>query len=77
MAKEKTNVNMNELVKSNQNAIIIAVAIVVLAVIFMYFRDKQQKRQIQLERIDSQMDVWEERPPQRQNTPGQGSGKIL
>ncbi|MHC4396163.1 MAG: hypothetical protein ACYS1A_10965 [Planctomycetota bacterium] len=64
----------------NNNGIIIAVTIVVLAVIFMYFHDRQQKRQLQLQQIDTQTDVWEEwGPPGRQlnNAPGDGGGKIL
>ncbi len=52
--------NATEFIGSNKNAIIIAVTIVVLAVIFMFFRDRQQKRLLQLQRLDTQMDVWEE-----------------
>ncbi len=75
--------NTNESVACNKNAIIIAVTIVLLAIILMYFHDRQQKRQLQLERIDTQMDVWEEWGPPQQNrqlnnTTGKGSGgKIL
>lgn len=66
----------------NNNAIIIAVTIVVLAVIFMYFHDRQQKRQLQLQRFDAQTDVWEEWGPTQQNrqlnnAAGKGGGKIL
>ncbi len=73
---------VNEFVGSNKNAIIIAVTIVVLAVIFMFFRDRQQKRNLQLQQVDRQMDVWEEWGPQQQNRPlnsttGKGGGKIL
>jgi hypothetical protein len=73
---------VNEFVGSNKNAIIIAVTIVVLAVIFMFFRDRQQKRDLQLQQVDRQMEVWEEWGPQQQNkqlnsTTGKGGGKIL
>ncbi len=74
--------NTNESVACNRNAIIIAVTIVVLAVIFMFFRDRQQKRNLQLQQVDRQMDVWEEWGPQQQNkqlnsATGKGGGKIL
>lgn len=77
-----TDTNVNELISSNKNAIIIAVTIVVLAVTFMFFRDRQQKRNLQLERLDTQMDVWDEWGPQQQNRQlnngtGRGGGKIL
>lgn len=77
-----TDTSVNERISSNKNAIIIAVTIVVLAVIFMFYRDRQQKRNLQLERLDTQMDVWEEWGPQQQNrqlnnATGKGGGKIL
>ena len=78
-----TETNVNEFIGSNKNAIIIAVTIVVLAVIFMFFRDRQQKRLLQLQRLDTQMNVWEEWGPPQQNrqlnnTTGKGGGgKIL
>ena len=80
MAKSKAN--MNECINCNKKAILIAVTIVLLAVIFMYFRDKQQKRELQLERLDTQMGVWEEWGPlqqnrQQNNTTATGGGKIL
>ncbi|MHC4310185.1 MAG: hypothetical protein ACYSSN_09595 [Planctomycetota bacterium] len=40
---------VNERIGSNKNAIIIAVTIVVLAAVFIFFRDRQQKRNLQLE----------------------------
>ena len=75
-------VNISESIGRNRNTIIIAVTIVLLAIILMYFRDRQQKRQLQLQRLDSQMDVWEEWGPPQQNkqlnnTRGKGGGKIL
>jgi len=51
----------------NYNVIIIAVTIVVLGGIFMFFRDRQQKRLLQLDLIDTRMDAWEELGPQQQN----------
>ena len=75
MAEAKANIS--EFVNCNKNAISIVVTIVVLAVIFMYFRDRQQKRQFQLERLDTQMDVMEEWGPPHQNTASKGGGKIL
>ncbi len=77
-----TEAKVDEFIGSNKNAIIIAVTIVVLAVIFMFFRDRQQKRDLQLQRLDTQMNVWEEWGPQQQNrqlnnTTGKGGGKIL
>ena len=80
MAEAKANIT--ESINSNKNAIIIAVTIVVLAVVFMYFRDKQQKRDTRLERIDTQMESMEEWGPARRNqqmnnTTSRGSGKVL
>jgi hypothetical protein len=70
-------ISPNESKERNYDAIIIAVAIVLLAIIIMYFHDRQQKRLLQLQRLDTQMDVWEEWGPPRQNTASKGSGKIL
>ena len=77
-----TEANVNEFIGRNKNAIIIAVTIVVLAVILMFFQDRQQKRLLQLQRLDTQMNVWEEWGPPQQNrqlnnTTGKGGGKIL
>ncbi len=74
--------NVNEFIGSNKNAIIIAVTIVVLAVILMFFRDRQQKRLLQFQHLDTQMNVWEEWGPPQQNrqlnnTTGKGGEKIL
>lgn len=74
--------NVNEFSASNKNAIIIAITIVVLAVIFMYFWDRQQKRSLELERLETQTEVWQEWGPPQQNrqlnnTTGKGGGKIL
>jgi hypothetical protein len=77
-----TETDVNEFIGSSKNAIIIAVTIVVLAVIFMYFRDKQQKRALALERFETQTEVWQEwGPPQQDrrlnNTTGEGGERIL
>ena len=77
-----TETNVNKFIGSNKNVIIIAVTIVLLAVIFMFFRDRQQKRELQLERLDTQMGVWEEWGPPQQNrqlnnATDKSGGKIL
>ncbi len=77
-----TKTKANESKGYNNNTIIIVVTIVVLAVVFMYFRDRQQKRELQLERLETQTEVWQEWSPPRQNrqmnnTTGQSGGKIL
>ena len=81
MSEANTNVSDER----NRNAIIIIAAIVVLAIILIYFRDRQQKRAFELQRLDSQMDVWEEWGPAWQqqqnrrlnNARGTGGGRIL
>ena len=82
MAEAKGNVNTNESVDHNKNAIIIAITIVALTVVFLYFWDRQQKRALELERIETQTEVWQEWGPPQQNrqlnnTTGKGGGKIL
>jgi hypothetical protein len=72
----------NVLNNRNKNAIIIAVAIVVLAVIFMFFHDRQQQRILELQRLDTQADIWEEwglpqQNRQLNNASGKGGEKIL
>ncbi len=66
----------------NRNVIIIAVTIVALAVILMYFHGRQQKRILELQRLDTQGDVWEEwglpqQNGQLKNMSGKGGEKIL
>ncbi len=75
------NVN-NNFISSNTNAIIIAVTIVIIAVTFMFFRDRQQKRNLQLQHLDTQMKEWEEwgvpqQNRQLNNTTAQGAERIL
>lgn len=78
-----TGANVNDgSIGSNTNAIIIAVTIVVIAFTFMYFRDRQQKRNIQLQHLDTQMKVWDEWGVPQQNrqlntTTAQGGERIL
>jgi len=77
-----TEANANVPNDRNWNAIIIAVTIVVLAVILMYFRDRQQQRMLELQRLDTQGNVWEEwglpqQNRQLNNAYGKGGEKIL
>ncbi len=79
MADNKVDTNKS---LSNQSTIIIAVTIVVLAAVFMFYRDKQKQRNFQLERLDTQAELWEHRGPptqnrQMNNTAGQNGGKVL
>mgnify|MGYP001415138595 CR=1 FL=1 len=55
MAEEKAN--MNKYV-CNKNTIIIAVTAVLLAVIFIFFYDRQQKRQDQLGVLTHKWTLW-------------------
>ncbi|MHC4071671.1 MAG: hypothetical protein ACYSWW_03915 [Planctomycetota bacterium] len=64
-------------IERNYNVIIIAVTIVVLGGIFMFFRDRQQKRLLQLDLIDTRMDTWEDLRPQQQNTQTVNSGERI
>jgi hypothetical protein len=77
----ETKVNNNSIC-SNTNAIIIAVTIVVIAITLMFFRDRQQKRNLQLQHLDTQMKAWDEFGVPRQNrqlntTTAQGGEVIL
>ncbi len=68
--------NINESIGRNRNAIIIAVTIVVLAIILMYFRDRQQKRYLELQQLEGQVEVWEEWGlPQQNMQPNKVPGK--
>ncbi len=80
MAEAKANIS--EVVNCNKNTIIIAITIVALAVVFLYFWDRQQKRDLELERLETQTEVWQEWGPPQQNrqlnnTSDKDSGKIL
>jgi len=68
--------------KRNYDVIIIAITIVLLVLIFMYFWDRQQAREARLEKTDTRMDVLEEwgRPQQNRqmnNNAAESGGKIL
>jgi hypothetical protein len=64
-----TGINVNkESISNNMNAIIIAVTIVIIAVTFMFFRDRQQKRNLQLKHLETQMKIWDELGLPQQNT---------
>ncbi|MHC4728879.1 MAG: hypothetical protein ACYS17_16805 [Planctomycetota bacterium] len=63
-----TGIKVNkESINSNMNAIIIAVTIIMIAVTFMFFRDRQQKRNLQLQHLETQMKIWDEFGPPQQN----------
>lgn len=61
--------------------LIIAATILLLGIIFMYFRDRQRARHLEFERLDKTMEVWEEwEPPARDrqpSQPGDRRGKVL
>ena len=59
--------NANVFNDRNRNVIIIAVTIVVLAIIIMYFWDRQQKHNLELERLETQGEVWQEWGPPQQS----------
>ena len=59
--------NINESIGCNRNTIIIAVTIVVLAIVFLYLWDRQQKRDLELERLETQGEVWQEWGPPQQS----------
>ena len=72
----------NNSISSNVNAIIIAVTIVLIAVTLMFFRDRQQKRDLHLQHLETQMKAWDEFGVPRQNrqlntTTAQGGEIIL
>ncbi len=54
--------------------LIIAVAAVLLVVIFMYFRDQKQQRTYELERLEQRVGLLEEWGGPRQSTPPPESG---
>jgi hypothetical protein len=69
----------------NNNMLTIAIAVVVLAIVLMFFWDRQQQRAVELRRIETRIDLLEEwgiRPlqqlqqqnVQQNNTNAQGSG---
>jgi len=44
----------------NNNVLIIAVVIVVFVVVFMYLRDRQQQRNLELRRLEKRVELLEE-----------------
>ncbi len=83
MSKADSKANVLNLV--NNNILTIAIAVVVLAIILMFFWDRQQQRAIELRRIETRIDLLEEwgiRPQQQlqqqnaqqNNTNAQGNG---
>ena len=55
--------NANTLCERDLKKILIAVTIIVLAVAFLIFWDRQQKRAFELEKLENRMNVLEEWPP--------------
>jgi len=55
--------NANTLCERDLKKIVVAVTIVVLAVVFLIFWDRQQKRAFELEKLENRMNVLEEWPP--------------
>jgi len=51
----------------NNKTLIIAVVVVVLAVIFMYFRDQKLQRDYELQRLERRVELLEEWGRPRQN----------
>ena len=83
MSKADSKANVLNLV--NNNILTIAIAVVVLAIILMFFWDRQQQRAVELRRIETRIDLLEEwgiRPQQQlqqqnaqqNNTNAQGNG---
>lgn len=64
----------------NSNMLIIGVAVVVVLIFFLYFRGRQQDREIEIRRIDRQVELLEDWPPPRNLQPASSPdkpGKIL
>ena len=81
----KADSKANVLNVDNNNILTIAIAVVVLAIVLMFFWDRQQQRAIELRRIETKIDLLEEwgiRPQQQiqqqnaqqNNTNAQGNG---
>ncbi|MHC4160417.1 MAG: hypothetical protein ACYSSO_15230 [Planctomycetota bacterium] len=81
----KVGSKANGLKVDNKNILTIAIAVVVLAIVLMFFWDRQQQRAIELRRIETKIDLLEEwgiRPQQQlqqqnaqqNNTSAQGNG---
>ena len=55
-----TETNRNTLNVHSNKTLIIAVIVVVLAIIFMYFRDWQQQHAFELHRLEKRVELLEE-----------------
>ena len=83
MSKADSKANLLNL--DNNNILTISIAVVVLAIVLMFFWDRQQQRAVELRRIETRIDLLEEwgiRPQQQlqqqnaqqNSTNAQGSG---
>jgi len=80
----KADIKANVLKLDNNNILTISIAVVVLAIVLMFFWDRQQQRAVELRRIETRIDLLEEwgiRPQQQlqqqnaqQSTNAQGNG---
>ncbi len=59
------------------NGLIIALVVVIIAVSAICFWDRQRRRDLELRRIETQMDVWEEWGPPGQTGQPARNGKVL
>ena len=58
-------------VNSNGNVLTLAITVVVLAIVLLFFWDRQQQRAVELRRIENRLDMMEEwgiRPQMQPNT---------
>lgn len=64
-----TEANRNTLNVRSNKTLIIAVKVVVLVIIFMYFRDWQQQHAFELRSLEKRVELLEEWGMPRQNVP--------
>ena len=64
-----TEANRNTLNVRSNKTLIIAVIVVVLLSIFMYFRDRQQQHAFELRSLEKRVELLEEWGMPRQNVP--------
>ena len=72
--------NGNAPIGLRRNVLIVAATIALLVIVFMYFQDRNRKRDLEFRRLEQQMGHLEEWAPperneERDNVPG--GGKIL
>jgi cell division protein FtsN len=65
--KTMTDTNRDTLNVHSHKMLIIAVTVVVLFIIFMYFRDRQQQHAFELRRLEKRVELLEEWGVPRQN----------